>query len=115
MSELKKASLKADQNNQLNDTTDQKVLSMLSTEPQRGMAISRRLGYKTTREFRRSVSNLRKKGEPICTKPTGGYFLGNPKEVEIEIRKLRHRAIDLLESANGMEGYDPDQVKWEDI
>ena len=99
---------------QLDNTTQFMVLSMLTNMPQDKNTLAEAIGI-TEREFRKNVQQLRNKGFPICTDPDGGYYIGSRKEGLIEARKLRHRAYELLRTAERMEGYDPDQVKWEDI
>ena len=100
--------------NHLNDTTEERVLSTLSNMPQDRKTLALALGD-DDRKLRKAVKALRDKGLPICTDPDGGYYIGSRKEGLIEARKLRHRAYELLKTAERMEGYDPDQVKWEDI
>lgn len=99
---------------QLDNTTQFMVLSMLTNMPQDKNTLAEAIGI-TEREFRKNVQQLRNKGFPICTDPDGGYYIGSRKEGLIEARKLRHRAYELLRTAERMEGYDPDQVRWEDI
>lgn len=98
----------------LDDTTQFMVLSMLTNMPQDKNTLAQAIGI-TERGFRKAVQKLRNKGFPICTDPDGGYYIGSRKEGLIEARKLRHRAYELLKTAERMEGYDPDQVRWEDI
>lgn len=100
--------------NHLNDTTEERVLSILSNMLQDRKTLALLLGIED-RKLRKVIKDLRDKGLPICTDPDGGYYIGSRKEGLIEARKLRHRAYELLKTAERMEGYDPDQVKWEDI
>ena len=99
---------------QLDNTTQFMVLSMLTNMPQDKNTLAEAIGI-TERKFRITVKELRDKGLPICTDPDGGYYYGSRKEGLIEARKLRHRAYELLKTAERMEGYDPDQMRWEDI
>ena len=99
---------------QLDNTTQFMVLSMLTNMPQDRKTLAMAIGI-DDRKFRKAIKALRDKGLPICTDPDGGYYIGSRKEGLIEARKLRHRAYELLKTAERMEGYDPDQVKWEDI
>ena len=99
---------------QLDNTTEFMVLSMLTNMPQDRKTLAMAIGI-DDRKFRKAIKALRDKGLPICTDPDGGYYIGSRKEGLIEARKLRHRAYELLKTAERMEGYDPDQVKWEDI
>lgn len=99
---------------QLDNTTEFMVLSMLTNMPQDRKTLAMAIGI-DDRKLRKAVKALRDKGLPICTDPDGGYYIGSRKEGLIEARKLRHRAYELLKTAERMEGYDPDQVRWEDI
>lgn len=99
---------------QLDNTTQFMVLSMLTNMPQDKIILAEAIGI-TERTFRDTVMDLRRKGIPICTDPDGGYYIGSRKEGLIEARKLRHRAYELLKTAERMEGYDPDQMRWEDV
>lgn len=114
MRTIEKATPRGDQNNQLHDTTEERVLSMLSNMPQDRRTLAMAIGI-DDRKLRKAVKALRDKGLPICTDPDGGYYIGSRKEGLIEARKLRHRAYELLKTAERMEGYDPDQMKWEDM
>lgn len=98
----------------LDDTTQFMVLSMLTNMPQDRKTLALALGV-DDRKLRKAVKALRDKGLPICTDPDGGYYIGSRKEGLIEARKLRHRAYELLRTAERMEGYDPDQMRWEDM
>lgn len=114
MRAIKTATPRGDQSNQLHDTTEERVLSMLSNMPQDRKTLALSLGIED-RKLRKAVKALRDKGLPICTDPDGGYYIGSRKEGLIEARKLRHRAYELLKTAERMEGYDPDQMRWEDM
>lgn len=114
MRAIKKATPRGDQTNHPNDTTEERVLSMLSNMPQDRKTLALALGIED-RKLRKSIKALRDKGLPICTDPDGGYYIGSRKEGLIEARKLRHRACELLKTAERMEGYDPDQMRWEDM
>lgn len=114
MRTIKKATPRGDQKNQLHDTTEERVLSTLSNIPQDRKTLALALGIED-RKLRKVIKSLRDKGLPICTDPDGGYYMGSRKEGIIEARKLRHRAYEMLKTAERMEGYDPDQVRWEDM
>lgn len=99
---------------QLDNTTEFMVLSMLTNMPQDRKTLAMAIGI-DDRKLRKAIKALRDKGLPICTDPDGGYYIGSRKEGLIEARKLRHRAYELLKTAERMEGYDPDQMRWEDM
>lgn len=99
---------------QLDNTTEFMVLSMLTNMPQDRKTLAMAIGI-DDRKLRKAIKALRDKGLPICTDPDGGYYIGSRKEGLIEARKLRHRAYEMLKTAERMEGYDPDQMRWEDL
>lgn len=108
----------AELKNHLNDTTESKVLSMLTGRPQSRFDIARRLDI-DEREFRRIVHRLRAAGYPICTDSSGkGYWLGTDAECRKTIIQLRGRAYDLLRTADIMEAANltlQGQIVMEDI
>lgn len=108
----------AEQNNQLNNTTEGRVLSMLTNEPQSRFELARRLRI-TERDFRRQVHNLRLAGHPVCTDSKGvGYWLGTVDECKRTAKQLKGRAYDLLKTAAILEAAGrplPGQITMEEL
>lgn len=107
---IKKAPEGAITNNQIDNTTKNMVLSMLTTKPQSRYILARAIGI-SERRFRRAVHELRLEGNLIVSdSKTGGYRLGTKEEAKATARELRSRAYDLLRTAKALEGVDPDQL-----
>ena len=107
---IKKAPEGAITNNQINDTTKNMVLSMLTTKPQSRYTLAMAIGI-NERTFREAVRELRREGHLIITESTvEGYRLGTKKEAERTAKELRSRAYDLLKTAKALEGADPNQL-----
>lgn len=95
---------------QVDDTTKNMVLSMLSTKPQSRFVLAGAIGI-SERRFRRAVHELRLEGTLVVSdSKTGGYRLGTKEEARATARELRSRAYDLLRTAKVLEGVDPDQL-----
>ena len=110
----KKAAEAANIKNQLNDSTDSAVKSILTDKPQDRFVLAKHLGI-SERLFRRAIRSLRLQGVPICTDPHGGYYLASKSDCKVEAKKLRSRAYDLLKTAKALEGQDPEQITLMDI
>lgn len=104
MTKNKKAAETGDQNNHLDDTTKNMVLSMLTTKPQDRFVLAGAMGI-SERTFRQAVHDLRREGHLIISESGGGgYRLGTKKEAAVVAREMRSRAYDMLKTANMMEG-----------
>lgn len=112
---IKKAPEGAIINNQVNNTTKNMVLSMLTTKPQSRYILARAIGI-SERTFREAVRQLRLEGEPIISESRGrGYRLGTKEEAKATARELRSRAYDLLRTAKALEGINPDQLAIDEV
>lgn len=115
MMTTKKAPEGANKKTQLDDTTKNMVLSMLSTKPQSRYVLAKAIGI-TERRFRAAVHDLRLEKQPICTDPVaGGYYFGTKEDCKREARLNYAKAYDLLRVAKALEGIDPDQITMEEV
>lgn len=104
MKNKKRAAVTGDPKNQLDDTTKNMVLSMLTTKPQDRFVLAGAIGIHE-RTFRQAVHDLRREGHLIISESDGGgYRLGTRKEAAIVAREMRSRAYDMLKTANLMDG-----------
>ncbi len=101
---------------QVNNTTADRLLSILTIRPQSRRVLAERL-HTSDRGLRKAVMELRKRGYPVCSNShADGYWIGTKEDVRRTVAEYRRRANESLLIARKMEQWQLDgQEAFDDL